>query len=136
MSRFRRRLFAWLAFFATLIGALAPTVSQAMISGKDASFFIVVCSAMGTHQIEVSATDAARYSVGVAPDSEQDEANLLESCPYCVTHAGSFGLPARALGVAIDDLSATAHVPHLFLVAPRPLFAWTPSHPRAPPFLA
>jgi len=136
MFRFRQRLFVWLAFFATLIGALAPAVSQAMASGKDSSFFVVVCSALGTHRVEITSAEAAQYAGVVESNSDQNDVGFLEACPYCVTHGSSFGLPPIMFNAVVGVLPSIVDVPLLFLVAPRPLFAWTPSHPRAPPLLA
>ena len=56
----------------------------------------------------------------------------FEHCPFCVTHAGSFGL------VPIDALALPAPrgsdvFPSLFYQSHHPLFAWVTPHSRAPP---
>ncbi|PKO59351.1 MAG: DUF2946 domain-containing protein [Betaproteobacteria bacterium HGW-Betaproteobacteria-13] len=119
------RLAAWFATFAILLGALAPAVSQAMTAlGDGHQRWIEVCSASGMQWIAVDA------------DSEQqgDDAPgaSTASCPYCCPHAGSFGLPPElSAGFAVIGMAALE--PPLFFSAPRPLFAWTASSPRAPP---
>jgi hypothetical protein len=56
----------------------------------------------------------------------------FEHCPFCFTHAGSFGLPLAASSV-IPTSGAAAIAPLLFYRAPQPLFAWSTAQPRAPP---
>ncbi len=127
-ARPHRRLTAWIASLAILLGALAPAVSQAVSWATGDDFrWIQICTAAGLELVAVD--DAA------GADGEGDAAGgFAERCPCCGTHAGSFGLPPAppvsfSLPV-VPDLQ-----PILYHRAPRPLFAWAASHPRAPPRL-
>ena len=46
-SRLHRRLTAWVALLALVFGALAPTVTQAMVAGGDRADWLQVCSVSG-----------------------------------------------------------------------------------------
>lgn len=143
MHRFRHRLYTWIALFAMLAGALAPTISRAAAAGDEngVRYWLEVCSASGSNLIELGVADAGRYDghglVTVPPaDGSDAPAHLtLDHCPYCGAQAGAAALPPHhppPLVVA----SRVLRVPALFLLAPRPLFAWSPARPRAPPVLA
>lgn len=143
MHRFRHRLYAWIALFAMLAGALAPTISRAAAAGDQSGvrYWLEVCSASGSNLIELAVADAGRYGghglVTAAPaDGEGAPAHLaLDHCPYCGAQAGTAALPPHdppPLIVAQRVMRA----PTLFLLAPRPLFAWSSARPRAPPFPA
>ena len=56
----------------------------------------------------------------------------FEHCPFCFTHAGSFGL-APVIFLANQMGMSVALCPALFYLSPHPLFAWTSAQPRAPP---
>lgn len=116
------------------LSALAPAVSQAM--GPDASgrYMIQVCSAAGVDWVELSAEEAAIYGEtgGPAGEHERGKLSALDQCPYCSAHFGSVLLPPVDMAPAFAVVGS-AMMPSLFLAAPRPLFAWSPSHPRAPP---
>ncbi|TFW10022.1 DUF2946 domain-containing protein [Oxalobacteraceae bacterium OM1] len=123
--RFRRSFAVWIACLAILVAALMPTVAAAMQA--QSSFLGDICTAAG-------------LKVGAAPDSTPDgagskAANHLKHCPYCFTHAGSFGLPPGG-GIALPVAAGMVEHPSLFYRAPHPLFAWISAQPRAPPVLA
>lgn len=134
MHAFRQRFFAWIAIVAMMVSALAPAISRAMGPDESGRYLIDVCSAAGTHQVSLTAEEAAFYGELVIPagDSEGGDATMLDHCPYC---SASFNLamlpPAGAQTVFAVIGSQIA--PKLFFVSPRPLFAWSPAHPRAPP---
>lgn len=57
----------------------------------------------------------------------------MQHCAYCVMHSGHIALPYDPQPlVLIPNLSYS--LPELFYHAPRPLFAWAPRQPRAPPY--
>lgn len=134
MLRFRRRLYAWFAIFAMMVSALAPTLSRAMGPDEGGRYLIEVCSASGSSIVELPAAEAAFYrDHGVIADSSggpQDAS--FEPCPCCCPHAGGVALPP-ATSPVLRIPEGGALLPRLFLVSPRPLFVWAPSHPRAPP---
>lgn len=138
MFRFRKRLHAWLAIFAMLISALAPSMSRAMASGEQA-LLLDICSASGVHQIVLTGAEAAMYAgpgLSDAGNADGDPSDLsLSACPYCFTHAGSVALPGFEATPSMTIATGEDLLPPLFFSAPRTLFAWSPSRPRAPPAL-
>ncbi|MER2553064.1 MAG: DUF2946 domain-containing protein [Thauera sp.] len=134
MQRFRQPLLAWIAIFAMALSALAPAVSRAMGPDANSRHVIQLCSAAGVEWVELSAEEAARYSEAgaVSGEHDRDTRPLLDHCPYCSAHFGSALLPPMVLS-AVFAVVGSAVMPRLFLAAPRPLFAWSSSHPRAPP---
>jgi hypothetical protein len=134
MQRFRQRLLAWIAIFAMALSALAPAVSRAMGPDDSGRYTMPLCSAAGVEWVELSAEEAAFYGATGAVSGEHEGGKLpsLEHCPYCCAHFGGALLPPSGLP-AVFAVAGSAVMPALFLVAPRPLFAWSPSHPRAPP---
>lgn len=66
-----------------------------------------------------------------SPDSHSSGLHF-EHCPFCFTHAGSFGLAPFTAVMATADTGASL-LPILFYRSPERLFAWTVSQPRAPP---
>lgn len=128
--RTRQRFTAWIASFAILLGALVPAVSQLMAAaGGDEARWLEVCTVAGTELVSVAVEHGDRSQDGKHAPA------MGEHCPYCFTHAGSFGLPPADLPVFA--LAGGADVlPPLYYAAPRPLFAWAGSQPRAPPLSA
>jgi hypothetical protein len=128
VTRANRRLTAWIAMFAILLGALAPPIGHAVAwAGGGDMRWVEVCTAAG---IELVAADANDASGGAG----QGDAGVLPAghCPYCATHAASFGLPPTpAVGLRLP--AAPGPLPALHVHAPSPLFAWAVTQPRAPP---
>ncbi|WBL63010.1 DUF2946 domain-containing protein [Thauera sp. WB-2] len=136
MRRLNQPLFAWLAIFAMMMAALAPTISRAMGPDADGRYLIEVCSAEGSGWVAVGADQFGMYSVqGPAGGDDGDPLQAFKQCPYCGAHAGVALLPALAIAKPGPDATGRSH-PWLFFHAPRPLFAWSPSRPRAPPLPA
>jgi hypothetical protein len=73
-----------------------------------------------------------------APIGEPGSGSALahfEHCPFCGLGAAEPMLPTSAsASPARADLAHAT--PALFLLAPRPLFAWRSAQPRAPPALS
>ncbi|MDB5825574.1 MAG: hypothetical protein JWR21_4278 [Herminiimonas sp.] len=80
----------------------------------------------------------------VPPNAEGDLSNAhgshtpdlhFEHCPFCFTHAGSFGLsPTNAL--MLPMVRGTTAMPSLFYQSPAPLQVWVTAQSRAPPVTA
>jgi hypothetical protein len=129
----QRRWMAWVAVWAILLGALAPTLSHAMRAWQHAPVtWVEVCSTTGAKLVAVS------LDKGVAgkadPQSRLPGSNHAgEHCPFCLMHADDVAVlpspPAPVLTMAFS----TEALPSLFLHAPRTLFAWAPPQARAPP---
>lgn len=129
MLRLRRikAMAAWIACCALLLAALAPAISQAL-QGSAGPGWGEICSVAGSPA--PAADDAAGNS-----GSERDGPHAFEHCPYCSVHAPGLGLPpARAADLTLP--AVTHALPALFLAAPRTLFAWVSTQPRAPPLQA
>lgn len=125
--RQNRRLIAWLACLAMLLSAFAPAISHAMANQGGATLLMEICSATGDKP-----GLAIKLDLPTPADSKDSKTAPMQHCPYCLTHAGSFALLATVPPALLTpNLSYT--LPPLFYHAPRPLFAWATSHPRAPP---
>lgn len=109
--RHRLRRLSLIAFLAVFGFALAPTLSHALAAANP---WAEICSA--ADEAKVPGTGATH----------------LEHCPLCGLGAGAAPLPA-APAASIVLPQGAAHVPALFLHAPRPLHAWSAAQPRAPP---
>ena len=129
MTLFTRRFAAWIACFALLLAALAPSISQAVANAKQesGSGWAEICSVAGIRfvQVDAGATDDGK-SAG--------KAMQMEHCAFCSTHAGSVGLPPSPI-MPLPVASSTAIFPALYYQSPAQLFIWSTAQSRAPPAL-
>lgn len=127
MSRRLKRtvVHAWIAFFAVLFSALAPSLSHAAAAWAGASATAEVCTAAGIMLVPLA-------EPGQTDKSGNSGAQGLEHCAFCSTDAGSLALPPPATTV-LAVLAGHEPFPPLFYSAPRPLSCWTSANPRAPP---
>jgi hypothetical protein len=125
MKRITRRFAAWVACFAMLFAALAPSVSHALSMSRG-EIWSEICSASGTKFVKVSVDQG-----GIADPATQGSIHL-EHCPFCATHAESFALPPNA-GFIVPLIETQDTHPFLFFQAPHPLAIWTVAQSRAPP---
>lgn len=135
MHRFRQRLYAWIAIFAMALSALAPAVSRAMGPDEHGRYLVELCSATGVQWVALSADEAAFHVDGGAAGADSGPAGaslMLDDCPYCAAQFGSALAPASSVS-HVFAVAGGERLPTLFLVSPRPLFAWSSAHPRAPP---
>ncbi len=129
---FRRRcLSIWIACFAILLNALAPSISHAFAATQGRSpALIEICSVAGTHYIAPG--DDANLS---RPVEKNHTAEASAHCPFCLTHAGSDALPPPVMpDFHPADFYST--MPRLFYQASRPLLIWSAARPRGPPALS
>ena len=122
----KRVRFVWLALFAVLLNALAPTVSHALAASRPA-IPVDVCSVDG----------GAPFAAAAALLMQEDHGamSLAGDCGYCLVHAGSHGLPPPVHApLALPD--GIEPRPFLFHHAPRPLAVWLAAVPRGPPVFA
>lgn len=155
---------AWFACFAVLLASLAPTISHVLNAVRLANSALSGNLAplqshagektpnttqhtdgqhdLTLHHLDVAHADGAHAHAGMAHSSSTpalpshgDAGFHFEHCPFCFTHAGSFGLAA-----AFDATNLRAEVnsimPGLFYHSPTPLFVWTSTQARAPPSLS
>lgn len=125
MKKVTRRFAAWIACFAMLFAALAPSISHALSMSRGETWS-EICSVSGTKLVKVN-LDHDLIGDPVTADSIH-----LEHCPFCATHAGSFALPPNA-GFAVPLIETQDTHPFLFLQSPHPLAIWTVAQSRAPP---
>lgn len=125
-STTNRLRFVWLALFALLLNTFAPTVSHALAASRPA-VPVDVCSVDG----------GASFAAAAALLMQDGHAGMtmLDDCGYCLTHAGSHGMPPPVHAPSLAP-GGTEPRPPLFYHAPRPLAVWLAAVPRGPPFLA
>ena len=69
-----RKLIQWIAALAILLGALAPTVSQALsVSQSGKGFVVEICSANGSKMTQI-----------IGDDESSVPSAMGGHCPYCV----------------------------------------------------
>ena len=126
MTLFTRRFAAWIACFAILLAALAPSISQAVANAKQesGSGWAEICSVAGIRFVQVDD--------GAADEKSAGKAMQMEHCAFCATHAGSVGLPPSPV-LPLPVISGTAIFPALYYQSPSPLFIWSTAQSRAPP---
>lgn len=129
MTLFTRRFAAWIACFAILLAALAPSISQAVANAKQesGSGWAEICSVAGIRFVQVDD--------GAADGKSDGKAMQMEHCAFCSTHAGSVGLPPTSPVLPLPVASGTAIFPALYYQSPSPLFIWSTAQSRAPPAL-
>jgi hypothetical protein len=136
MIAHKRQFSTWLAILAILLNALMPTVSLAFdtadaVSTSAEGEWVEMCSASGSAWLLLDANGQL-----LARSTQKPEGALASSheghCPYCLTHAASFGLAptsatqAMAWPVLADRLAQPA--------APRQKQqTWLTPAARAPP---
>jgi hypothetical protein len=126
-TRTMRRFTAWIASFAILLAALAPSISQAIAAASTSNDWAEVCTMEGAKLVKVA--DTAPHK------STTHKLSHFEHCPFCLAHAVALGLPPDS-GIQLPVAVGTQILPPLFYQASRPLFAWAAAQPRAPPFLS
>lgn len=118
----------WIACFAILLNALAPSISHAIsVRNGQPPAWIEICTVDGTKRI----TAALRDSSETAPvDNSID--HQFKHCPFCLSHAATFALPPPVT-TSFDVMGGHDPFPSLFYRSPQPLFSWVVANPRAPP---
>lgn len=128
MRRGARRLFyLWTAVFAVLMGALAPTITQAMHGPADSNHFPICTQAGSNPPASDAATPGGKKG---APDAQ----HACEHCPCCSLHAAGLGMPPAPFEPPALPL---AHAIHWRYSAATPtLDFWSDALSRGPPALA
>ena len=128
MRRSARRVFyLWTAVFAVLMGALAPTIAQAMHGRGDPDRFSI-CTQAGSKS---SAPDAAAPG---GKESAPGAPHACEPCPCCSLHAAGLGMPPAPFEPPALPL---AHAVHWRYSAATPMLdRWSDALSRGPPALA
>jgi hypothetical protein len=120
----------WIACFAVLMSALAPSISHAVGARGNAPATWEICRADGSISMEAGLLAAQLAEKGAAP-----QAGMMQDCGYCLPHGGSVALlPPTIAGPGL--MGANAVRAFLFYHAPQPLLALSAAAPRGPPAFA
>ncbi|MGI9216006.1 MAG: DUF2946 domain-containing protein [Hydrogenophaga sp.] len=130
LSRLHRRITAWVALLTLVLGALAPTVAQALVAGSDRADWLQVCSVSGMVWVQADTGEVRDQR----PDGGGPMADASQHCPWCTLHGGAAGLPvAQALPELPPRLT---DLPPAFYRAPLAATVWVTAQSRAPPLAA
>lgn len=129
MAHFRlyRRFIAWLAMLALVLGALAPTVTQAMVSHGERDGWLQICSVSGMVWVKADAAQPDDQQ----PASGAPQSNVSQHCAWCTLHGGAAGLPAADLPSVLPV--HLIELPPAFFFEPIAAALWAPAQSRAPP---
>jgi len=126
-----RHVGVWIACFAILLAALAPTVSRVLAAACNQPSCIAEGWSGGDAAVEHDAAHSSHHSNHESGGPAKKELHF-EHCPFCATHAGSFGaIPVDRIALSVPGGS---HVLlSFFHQSHHPQFAWVTPHSRAPP---
>jgi len=130
-----RRWHIWIACFAILMNALAPSISQAfnvMNATTGLPGFAEICTTQSTKIVANQKTSASLQNQFPAQDPLQSVLHHMQHCQCCVTHAGNLALPFPDTPHVVVIEGHDVY-PALFYHSPSPLFSWATAHARAPP---
>jgi Protein of unknown function (DUF2946) len=112
----------WIAIFAILMSALAPSISQALaINDPSKSFDSEICSVTGSKLIHIVSAD----------DQSKDHQFFAEHCPYCAVQPHY--LPPLKSDLNFYLSQGNTFFPQIYYQSPKPLFSWLTLPSRAPP---
>jgi len=139
LSRIVERFGVWAALWAMIAMAIMPTISHAIVrfsAPAGAPMVMEVCTTRGVERISMASglqlTDPSKdVESKTLPASHDLNA---EHCPMCGQSVHSALPPPSQSVLKLPGLSDAP--PRLFLLAPRPLFAWLQARPRGPPHIA
>jgi hypothetical protein len=120
MNFHKNRLIHWIAAAAIAMSALAPAVSQAVSFAQHGQGFAM----------EICSVDGSKMQIDVQTD-DQDLANQMQPCPYCVAH-NPF-TPAFNASLTFATPISFALLPKLLYQSPKPLNVWVTPPSAAPP---
>ena len=120
MNFHKNHLVHWIAAIAIAMSALAPAMSQAISLAKHGQGFAM----------EICSVDGDKMQISVQTD-EQDVAEQVQPCPYCV--AQNSITPAFNTNLTFAAPDSFALLPKLFYQSPRPLTVWVTPPSAAPP---
>ena len=139
LSRIIERAGLWAALMAMVAMAIMPTISHAIVrfsAPAGAPMVMEVCTTRGVERISMAPglqlTDPSKDGGSKTLPAPHDL--NAEHCPMC-GQSGHSALPPPSQSVLqLPGLSDAP--PRLFLLAPRPLFAWLQARPRGPPHIS
>jgi len=134
----------WIACFAVLMNALAPSISHAMatMGGVPATWEICRAGAGAADSASAMATPGQpelvvvdTVSKKVARTATETSIGAQADCSYCLPHAGNVALTSST-STGAGLMGGRALRPFLFYHAPQPLLALSAAAPRGPPAFA
>jgi hypothetical protein len=125
-TRATHRFAAWLAMLAMLLGALAPTVAQAVVAAQGGPGWVQVCSASGMVWVQADALDGDN----AVADVGKSMADASRHCPWCSLQ-GAVGLPPASVHTPL--LAPNAEPPPEPFRSALPAPPWPDAQSRAPP---
>lgn len=143
MLRNRRLLAAWIACFAVLTAALAPTISHFLAfddpwsahgSGAIAHLAFASAAEDAVCHTPTEADDVrlTGFQLPAEPAVPHQPTQHLEHCPFCIQHTVALALEPHTYSLfAVHDRRAER--PALFYQSTRPLAIWASAQPRGPP---
>ena len=139
LPRVVEHLGVWAALWAMIAMAVMSTISHAMVrfsAQPESAMVMEICTTRGVERISMDpGLQLADESVDVESKTLPASHDLnAEHCPMC-GQTGHSGMPP--LSRPLLKLSGLSDAPpRLFLLAPRPLFAWLQARPRGPPHIS
>ena len=135
-ARFFRHLTISIAILATLMLQLAPAISDMIFAGRDLDPE-AICSTtnvntIGGRFIERVIKRRATRENQAGPDFPRQAPLHAAHCPFCLTHAGSFALPATAT-LSVPVVNPHFHYPSIIDRSSLRQLAWLSAQPREPP---
>lgn len=130
LSRLQRRFTAWVALLTLVLGALAPTVAQAALTGSDRADWMQVCSVSGMVWVQADTGQVHDQP----PGGQAPMGDASQHCPWCTLHGGVPGLPASPTPPVLAP--RLTGLPPAFYTVPLTATAWAPPPSRAPPLAA
>ncbi|MGK5077070.1 DUF2946 domain-containing protein [Janthinobacterium sp. HLX7-2] len=129
----RKHWHMWFACLAILLNTLSPSLSYAFASlhANANGAAVEICSASGAVYTQAYLVPAFK----AAQSTTDSVLHHIEHCPFCMSHAGSAGLPPP-LSSPLAVIAGHDRYPSLFYQAPQTQFAWLGASPRGPPSLA
>lgn len=124
ITRNLMRRCAYIALFAVLLNALAPTLSYALAAGKGMAV-VEMCTSFGFKKVLVSKTDG----------SDSSATHGIKHCPFCLsadTPPAPAGHSATLFAAPVTALVVVSNRSFI----PDPLLSWSSAHKRGPPSLA
>lgn len=144
-TKLRAFLSAWTACFAVLLASLAPTLSHfiaaSALANATAEQSAPIFGAshahhkMTSHPADVNGVQVAAKAAHSHGSTSHSPALHFEHCPFCYTHAGSFGL-TPVVFLPLPTVKNAPIAPALFYLWPGRAFIWTAAQARAPPAIS
>ncbi|MDR2014865.1 MAG: DUF2946 domain-containing protein [Azoarcus sp.] len=132
-NRYLKKPLLWLAIFAILMASFAPAISRIWF-GQTTLLpgWAELCTIEGLQKLPVALFGNTPSAPRIPGDADRQD-NCFAQCPFCLTHAGSFGLSPVELAPLPFIAAHGRYFPPLFFSALHARFIWQPSQARAPP---